>query len=65
MRKRLGISAYKTIVKEWNPKVAAQRLLRFSEGLVNGKVNPEEKGPLSIAPVIAPWEGYRYVRRKE
>lgn len=64
LRKQLGISAYETIVKEWNPKAAAQRLLRFSEGLVNGKVNPEEKGPLSRAPVIAPRQGYRYVRRE-
>lgn len=64
LRKRLAINAYETIVKEWNPKIAAQRLLRFSEGLINGKVNVEEKGPLSIAPVIAPRQGYWYVRRE-
>lgn len=62
LRRRLGTNAYNTIVNEWNPKTAANRLCRFCEGLLDGKVQPEGEGPLSPAPVIAPWEGYRYVR---
>lgn len=63
LRKRLGVSAYETIVKEWNPKTAADRLYRFCEGLLAGKAEPQKEGPLSPAPVIAPREGYAYVRR--
>lgn len=62
LRKRLGISAYETIVNEWNPKVAADRLYRFCEGLLDGKAVPEKEGPLSPAPIIAPREGYAYTR---
>lgn len=64
LRKYLGTNAYTTITEEWNPKNAAVRLLRFSEGLLNGKAQPEAEGPLSPAPVLAPQEGYRYTRRK-
>ena len=62
LRKQLGINAYHTMVSEWNPKVAADRLYRFCEGLLNGKVQPEKEGPLSPAPLIAPREGYAYTR---
>lgn len=62
LRKRLGINAYETIIKEWNPKEAAERLYRFCEGLLDGKAKPEQEGPLSPAPVIAPKEGYLYTR---
>lgn len=63
LRKRLGTNAYNTIVNEWNPKTAAERLYRFCEGLLDGKIQPEAEGPLSPAPLIAPREGYGYVRR--
>ena len=59
-RKQLGMNAYDTIMEAWNPKEAAGRLYRFSEGLLKGEINPEESGPLSIAPVIRPKKGYFY-----
>ncbi len=62
LRKKLGTNAYQTMIREWNPKVAADRLYRFCEGLLNGKVEPEKEGPLSPAPLIAPREGYAYTR---
>ena len=65
LRKRLGTKAYETIVKEWNPREAADRLLQFCEGLLDGKVIPEKTGPLSPAPVIAPRKGYQYTRRTQ
>jgi len=63
LRRRLGVNAYETIVSEWNPKEAAGRLYRFCEGLLNGKAIPEEEGPLSAAPLIAPRKGYEYTRK--
>lgn len=62
LRKQLGVNAYQTMIREWNPRVAADRLYRFCEGLVNGNVRPEKEGPLSPAPLIAPREGYAYTR---
>lgn len=64
LRMRLGTNAYRTMIKEWNPQEAAERLLRFSEGLLKGEVNPEAAGPLSIAPVIHPGAGYRYAHNR-
>jgi len=64
LRRRLGSNAYHTIIKEWNPKEAADRLYRFSEGLLRGEVSPEMTGPLSVAPVIWPREGYQYTHHK-
>lgn len=63
LRKELGLHAYDTITQEWNPKEAAARLYRFCEGLLAGQVLPEEHGPLSIAPVISPREGYQYTKK--
>lgn len=63
LRKKLGANAYETIVTEWNPENAAERLLYFCEGLLGGEVRPQAQGPLSPAPVIAPREGYLYTRR--
>lgn len=62
LRRKLGTSAYHTIVKLWNPKEAADRLYRFCEGLIEGHVVPEKEGPLSPAPLIAPRKGYQYTR---
>lgn len=62
LQKRLGASAYETIVSTWNPKEAADRLYRFCEGLIAGSVLPEQEGPLSLAPLIAPRRGYEYTR---
>ena len=60
LRKKLGINAYNTIIKEWNPKEAADRLYHFCEGLMRGEVNPQKEGPLSMAPDISPKKGYKY-----
>ena len=60
--KKLGMSAYHTIAELWNPKEAADRLYRFCEGLIEGRVVPEKEGPLSPAPLIAPRKGYQYTR---
>ena len=65
LQKKLGANAYETIVRTWNPKEAADRLYRFCEGLKAGKVQPEQEGPLSPAPLIAPRRGYAYTRRGE
>lgn len=64
LRKELGVNAYNTIVNEWNPKEAADRLYNFSVGLLEGKVNPYSEGPLSPAPIISPRKGYEYTRRE-
>ena len=60
--KELGVHAYNTMITKWNPKEAAKRLYEFCEGLLDGKVEPQPDGPLSIAPVIKPREGYEYTR---
>ena len=64
LQKRLGANAYETIVRTWNPREAADRLYRFCEGLTAGTVQPEQEGPLSPAPLIAPRRGYAYTRRR-
>ena len=62
LQKKLGMNAYDTIVNLWNPKEAADRLYRFCEGLIEGRVTPEKEGPLSPASLIAPRKGYQYTR---
>lgn len=62
LRKEIGIHAYETMTSLWNPKEAAKGLYEFCEGLLQGKVKSREAGPLSIAPVIKPKNGYLYVR---
>lgn len=64
LRKQLGTNAYHTMIKAWNPKEAADRLYRFSEGLLRGEVISERSGPLSAAPVIRPREGYLYTHKQ-
>jgi glycosyltransferase involved in cell wall biosynthesis len=62
LRKELGTNAYHTIINEWNPKEAAERLYKFSEGLLEGEVIASSLGPLSPAPIISPRKGYKYTR---
>jgi glycosyltransferase involved in cell wall biosynthesis len=64
LRKDLGINAYNTIADEWNPKSAADRLYKFSKGLLDGKKYIAQSGPLSPAPIISPRKGYEYAHRK-
>lgn len=62
--KELGVNAYETMNKIWNPKVAAERLYTFCEGVIRGEVPCQtDDGPMSKAPNIAPRKGYQYVRR--
>lgn len=47
--RRLGKNAYESIEAEWNPGVAAERMVRFCEKLLQGEFQPENSGPLSRA----------------
>ena len=49
-----GKAAYDTIATEWNAEVAADRIIDFYNGYINGEINPPEDGPLSVAPLIKP-----------
>ena len=59
VRKGMGWAAYKTIRDMWNADNAARELLRFADGLTEGKIVPAKEGPLSAAPVIGPRRMYR------
>ena len=50
----LGRNAYETIANEWNPEVAAKRLIKLSEALIESDepVSLWKDGPGSIAPII-------------
>ena len=63
LRQRLGRNAYDTIVSFWNPEFAAKSLLTFAEGILAGRRDINEEGPLSKALVISPGKGYSYTRR--
>lgn len=56
-RRGMGRAAYETIRDLWNAEQAASALLRFADGLRQGKICPEEEGPLSVAPIIKPKAG--------
>lgn len=52
--KKVGIQAYATIAEEWNPRVAAKRLLQLCEDVAAGK-EPQVRwnsGPCSKAKII-------------
>lgn len=61
-RKRMGRRAYETITTLWNAEHAAEELIRFSDGILQGKEEPAKEGPLSMAPIIAPGKMYRYMK---
>ncbi|MCR5800475.1 MAG: glycosyltransferase family 4 protein [Lachnospiraceae bacterium] len=46
---RLGQNAYETIATLWNPKHAAEEVMRFYEGYKAGKIEPPAEGPMSKA----------------
>lgn len=58
-RRGMGRAAYETIRDVWNAEHAASALLRFVDGLRQGRLCPEEEGPLSEAPIIKPAAGRR------
>lgn len=49
LRMRLGMAAYQTISQEWQPAVAAERLLALASNLREGKPTPFADGPCSQA----------------
>ena len=57
--KQMGYAAYTTIRDMWNAEHAAKALLRFADKLQQGVIEPEQAGPLSIAPVTAPGKMYQ------
>lgn len=63
LRGQLGEGAYETMINEWNPQEAANRLYVFCQGLLEGKTVVQAHGPLSPAPLIAPRKGYAYTRQ--
>lgn len=52
LQENLGRAAYETLLEEWNPKIAAERLLILSENLLNGKEFYFKEGPCSKAEII-------------
>ena len=48
-RKKVSLNAYKTMNELWNPVVAAERFIEFSEGLLSGRKKVYDEGPLSYA----------------
>lgn len=63
LRRKVAENAYHTMVSLWNPSVAAERLLRFCENIMLGKVSGEEEGPLSKAEILSPRKGYAYEKK--
>lgn len=51
-RKEVSLNAYKTMTELWNPTMAAERFIEFSEELLNGRKKVYDEGPLSYAKKI-------------
>jgi glycosyltransferase involved in cell wall biosynthesis len=49
LRMKLGANAVKTMEELWNPKIAAERLVKFCENLLKGKIIKFKEGPCSKA----------------
>ena len=58
-REEMGVRAYKTLLNEWSPKVAARNLVAFYIAKLKGKETPFLEGPCSKAQVI----GYNWMRK--
>ena len=63
--RRLGQSAYDTIVRLWNPANASKALLDFAEGILKHEWRVQDEGPCSPALVISPGKGYSYTRKTD
>ena len=52
-QKRLGKAAYETIAKEWNAEVAAQRVVKLAQAILDGEKSPDlyKSGPCSRAEI--------------
>ncbi len=62
--KEMGENAYATIRDEWNPAVAAERVLQLCDDMKQGEIHFHESGPLSPARVIPPWRMYSMIKKK-
>ena len=51
-RKRIQVAAYRTITDIWSPRNAAQRFMKFAEGILQGTPVVYGEGPCSKAPLI-------------
>ena len=60
-RLSLGENAYETLESEWNHMVAARRLIKFSEDVLRGDIEPWTSGPLSEAKVIHQKKMYKHI----
>lgn len=49
MIRELGKNAYRQMAEEWNPEVAANRVIGLYEALISGRDTPYEDGPCSKA----------------
>ena len=49
-----GRQAYETISGLWNAQIAAERLMDFYNGFMNGRIEPPVEGPFSEAQIIKP-----------
>lgn len=58
LRTKLGTNAVRTIEKLWNPKVAAERLVTFCNGLLNEEIIEFKDGPCSRAGIVS--QKYNY-----
>lgn len=52
LRLDLGRRAYEQMDRLWNPRVAAERVIRLYEAILNGEDTPFEDGPLSKAAIM-------------
>ena len=64
-RERMAQAAYETVSDLWNAEHAAKVLQKMIEGIQNGDFKPEEKGPLSPAPVISPGRMFRWMQKNK
>ncbi len=56
LRGRLGLAAYESIVRLWNPRTAAERFYDFCEALTQGRpYTAPAEGPMSADPGIRPF----------
>ena len=53
LRTKLGTNAVKIMEKLWNPKVAAERIVEFCNGLLNEEIIRFKDGPCSKAEIIS------------
>ena len=48
----MGVRAYETMRNEWNPKVAAERLVDFCKSFYKGDLCQYAIGPMSKADIL-------------